>query len=100
TLQALLDGQVQLANIYSTTPSIAENNLVTLADPENMILAQNVVPLISSAKAEPAVVEAINTVQGALTTAMLIELNTLSSVDKLSAQVIAERWLDESGLFD
>ncbi|MBU3995138.1 MAG: glycine/betaine ABC transporter, partial [Actinobacteria bacterium] len=94
------DGQVQLANIYSTTPSIAENKLVTLADPENMILAQNVVPLISSAKAEPAVVEAINTVQGALTTAMLIELNTLSSVDKLSAQVIAERWLDESGLFD
>ncbi|MGK0721447.1 ABC transporter substrate-binding protein [Leucobacter sp. W1478] len=100
TLQALLDGQVQLANIYSTTPSIAENNLVTLADPENMILAQNVVPLISSAKAEPAVVEAINSVQGALTTEMLIELNTLSSVDKLSAQAIAERWLDESGLFD
>lgn len=100
TLQALLDGQVQIANIYSTTPSIAENNLVTLADPENMILAQNVVPLISSAKAEPAVVEAINAVQGALTTEMLIELNTLSSVEKLSAQAIAERWLDESGLFD
>lgn len=99
TLQALLDGQVQLANIYSTTPSIAENDLVTLADPENMILAQNIVPLMRADRATPEAVDAINTVQRALTTEVLIELNTLSSVDKLSAQAIAERWLDESGLF-
>ncbi|WP_156761090.1 ABC transporter substrate-binding protein [Microbacterium karelineae] len=99
TLKALLDGEAQVADIYSTTPSIAENDLVTLDDPENMILAQNIVPLISSDAASDEAVAAIDAVQGALTTDDLIALNTQSSVDKLASQEIAEGWLDASGLF-
>ncbi|NHI16594.1 ABC transporter substrate-binding protein [Microbacterium excoecariae] len=100
TLQALLDGDVEMADIYSTTPSIAANDLVTLEDPEDMVLAQNVVPLISSDAASEEAVTAINAVQGALTTEDLIELNAQSSEDKMSSEDIAEGWLDESGLFD
>ncbi len=33
TLQALLDGTTQLADIYTADPSIAANDLVTLEDP-------------------------------------------------------------------
>ncbi|MTE23261.1 ABC transporter substrate-binding protein [Microbacterium sp. ZXX196] len=100
TLQALLDGDVEMADIYSTTPSIAANDLVTLEDPEDMVLAQNVVPLISSDAASEEAVTAINAVQGALTTEDLIALNAQSSDDKMSSEDIAEGWLDESGLFD
>ncbi|WP_221583901.1 ABC transporter substrate-binding protein [Microbacterium sp. G2-8] len=100
TLKALLDGDVQVADIYSTTPSIAENDLVTLEDPENMIVAQNIVPLISSDSASEEAAAAINAVQGALTTDDLIALNTQSTVDKTSSEDIAAGWLDESGLFD
>lgn len=99
TLKALLDGEVQVADIYSTTPSIAENDLVTLEDPENMILAQNIVPLIAEGAATDEAVAAIEAVQGALTTDDLIALNTRSSVDKVAAEDIAEEWLDASGLF-
>lgn len=100
TLKALLNGDVQLADIYSTTPSIAQNNLVTLADPQHMILAQNVVPLISTAKASDQVAKVLNTVDAALTTQDLIEMNTKSSGDaKESAQQIAQEWLAEKHLF-
>ncbi|WP_027478989.1 ABC transporter substrate-binding protein [Gryllotalpicola ginsengisoli] len=99
TLSALLKNQVQLADIYSTTPSIKQNHLVTLADPEHMILAQNVVPLISSAKASDKVASVLNTVSKAVTTDELIEMNTKSSVDKESAQQIAKEWLAEKKLF-
>ncbi|MGO1684584.1 MAG: ABC transporter substrate-binding protein, partial [Brachybacterium sp.] len=36
TVQALLDGDVQLADIYTADPAIAENDLVVLEDPESM----------------------------------------------------------------
>ncbi|WP_298229438.1 ABC transporter substrate-binding protein [Gryllotalpicola sp.] len=99
TLKALLDGKAQLADIYSTTPSITQNNLVTLADPDHMVLAQNVVPLINSGKADAAVTQALDKVQANLTTADLIEMNTKSSVGKESAQNIATEWLKQKNLF-
>ena len=68
TLKALLDGKVDVANIYSTTPSILANKLVTLEDPKNMIAAQNVVPLINSDKATDEVKEVLNGISAELTT--------------------------------
>jgi osmoprotectant transport system substrate-binding protein len=100
TVKALLDGQAQLADIYSTTPSIKANNLVTLKDPKNMIVAQNVVPLINSSKASDKVTSVLNTVSAALTTDDLIAMNTKSSGDaKESAEQIAKEWLSQKNLF-
>ena len=42
---ALKDGDVQLVNIFSADPKIAEQDLVTLADPKGLFLASNVVPI-------------------------------------------------------
>lgn len=98
TLKALTGGDVQLADIYSTTPSIKQNNLVTLTDPKNMILAQNVVPLISDKAATAKVTAVLEKVQAALTTDELIAMNTKSSVDKQSAQQIATDWLKSKNL--
>lgn len=99
TLQALLDGTVQLADIYSTTPSIAENDLVTLEDPEHMILAQNVVPLISVAALDQGAIDLLNAVQAKLTTEDLIAMNARSSgEEKASSEQIAADWLAEAGL--
>jgi len=98
TLAALLDGTVQLADIYSTTPSIAENGLVTLDDPQHMILAQNVVPLIATAAASDGVTKVLNAIQAKLTTADLIAMNTRSSgSEKASSQRIADDWLAANG---
>lgn len=100
TVKALKEGKVQLADIFSTTPSIASNNLVTLKDPKNMIVAQNVVPLINSKKASDKVVKVLNAVQAALTTDDLIAMNEKSSGSaKESADEIAKEWLAEKNLF-
>lgn len=99
TLKALVSGQVQLADIYSTTPSITQNGLVTLADPKHMILAQNVLPLIATASATPTVTSVLDKVSANLTTAELIQFNTLSSVNKESATQIASDWLAQKKLF-
>lgn len=99
TVKALTGGDVQLADIYSTTPSIKSENLVTLSDPKNMILAQNVVPLISDKAASDKVKAVLEKVQAALTTDDLIQMNTKSSVDKQSADQIAKDWLQSKSLF-
>ena len=46
TLAALVDGKVQAADVFTTTPQIITDKLVSLADPKNNFAAQNVVPLV------------------------------------------------------
>ncbi|GHD44971.1 ABC transporter substrate-binding protein [Mycetocola manganoxydans] len=100
TTAALLDGTVNIADIFSTTPSIKENNFVTLEDPENMILPQNVLPLINSEKASDTVKEVLNAVSAELTTEDLIELNGRNQGDeKASPEALAADWLAEKDLF-
>ncbi|ASK65680.1 glycine/betaine ABC transporter [Brachybacterium avium] len=97
TVQALLDGDVQLADIYTADPAIAENDLVVLEDPESMILPQNVVPVVSE-KIDETAVAAIEGVIAQLSADDLVELNRQSVVDQASSADIAEGWLTEKGL--
>jgi osmoprotectant transport system substrate-binding protein len=98
TTGALTDGTVNIADIFTTTPAI--NDFVTLEDPENLILPQNVLPLINSDKASDAVKDVLNTVSAALTTEDLIELNGRNQGDeKASPKALAADWLAEKNLF-
>ncbi|MEH3032631.1 MAG: ABC transporter substrate-binding protein [Aeromicrobium erythreum] len=99
TLKALLDGKVDVADIYSTTPSIKENDLVTLEDPKNLIAAQNVVPLINKSKASDKVEEVLDAVSKELTTEDLLDLNAKNQgADKVAPETLAKEWLKEKGL--
>lgn len=99
TLKALLDGKINVADIYSTTPSILENDLVTLEDPESLIAAQNVVPLINSDKASDEVTEVLNEISAKLTTQDLLEMNSKNQgADKAEPAVLAKQWLTDNGL--
>lgn len=98
TLKALLDGEVDVADIYSTTPSISENSLVTLADPKNLIVAQNVVALLSDRVTNPKVSQALNSVSTKLTTGDLVELNRENQgSSKVSPRDAAANWLAKKG---
>ena len=98
TIKALLDGQVQLVNIYSASPSIASDNLVTLEDPKGLFLASNVVPLVSD-KVDEKAAAIINSVSAALTPAGLVELN-LQSTNGESTDAIASAWLKANGFIN
>jgi osmoprotectant transport system substrate-binding protein len=99
TLKALLDGKVDVADIYSTTPSITENKLVTLEDPENLIAAQNVLPLINEKKATDTVEEVLDAISAQLTTQDLLDLNGKNQgADTTAPAALAKEWLTSKGL--
>ena len=52
TVEALKNGQVKAANIFSTDPSIAANGFVVLDDPQSLFGSDNVVPLVRTEKAD------------------------------------------------
>ena len=99
TLKALLDNTVQVADIYSTTPSIEENKLVTLTDPKNEFASQQVVPLVYKKKASSKIEAVLNKVSAKLTTKDLLSLNAEVSGDKKTQpDVAAKDWLKSAGL--
>ncbi|MFE1663948.1 ABC transporter substrate-binding protein [Microbacterium sp. P02] len=99
TVKALVDDTVQVADIYTTSPALVAENLVVLEDPENLIAAQNVIPLVSSTVASDELEEALNAVSAKLTTDDLIALrDRVEGDEQASAATAAKDWLTEAGL--
>jgi osmoprotectant transport system substrate-binding protein len=99
TVAALRDGTVQAADLFTTDPTIEANGFVALEDPENNFAAQNVVPLITTAKATDQVQQVLNDISSRLTTEVLIELNgRLAGDDRPNPDTVAQEWLTEQGL--
>ena len=99
TVDALLQGVVNIANVYSADPRIQTEGLVTLEDPEGLFLASNVVPLVNADIADE-IADVINAVSAALTPEGLVAMNVQSTVDKMSSDDIATQWLTENGLLN
>ena len=97
TVEDLLAGTVNIANVYSADPRIQTENLVTLEDPDGLFLASNVVPLVSDDIADE-IADVINAVSAKLTPEGLVALNVESTVDQESSDVIAEKWLTDNDL--
>jgi len=99
TVRALVDDAVQVADIYTTSPAIAAEDLVVLEDPENLIAAQNVLPLLNSDVYSDELAEVLNAISAALTTEDLIELRERVEGDEnAQASVAARDWLEANGL--
>ncbi|NHN56725.1 ABC transporter substrate-binding protein [Calidifontibacter sp. DB0510] len=97
-VQALKNGQVNAANIFTTDPSIKSDGFVVLEDPKHVFGSDNVVPLITKAKATPQVQQVLNSVQGKLTTDNLAEMVKQVVVDKKDAGQVATTFLKDNGL--
>jgi osmoprotectant transport system substrate-binding protein len=97
TVEDLLAGTINIANVYSADPRIQTNNLVTLEDPDGLFLASNVVPLVSSDIADD-IADVINAVSAKLTPEGLVALNVESTVDEESPDAIAKKWLTDNDL--
>lgn len=97
TLNALLSGQVQAADLFSTDPAIAENHLVTLEDKKNLFTAQNIFPIINQKKSTDTVKSVLDKVSAALTTEDLIQMNGRTAKFEDMGQ-IAKDWLKSKNL--
>ena len=98
TVQALKNGQVQAANLFTTDPAVKANGFVALEDPKNLFGAQNVVPVITKAKATDTVKGALNAVSAKLDTDALATMVTKVVTDKQDASAVAADWLKSQGL--
>jgi osmoprotectant transport system substrate-binding protein len=97
TVTSLTNGSVDAADIFSTDPSIAKNGFVSLTDPKSMFAAQNVVPLVTSAKLSKPMADACDAVSNKLDTKTLADL-----VGKVAGgadpDAVAKAWLSSVGL--
>ena len=98
TLAAIKNGQIDAGDMFTTDPSIAENDLVALEDPENMYASQNVVPLITKSKSNPTIEGALNAVSAKLDTPTLSALLKEVVSDKKDADAVAKEFLSKNGL--
>jgi osmoprotectant transport system substrate-binding protein len=95
----LNDNKIQVAEFFTTESAIVDNGYVQLADPQSMILPQNVIPLMRPDVAgNTAATGAIDAVQAALTTEELTALNKKVDVDRQDPDQVATEWLTSKGL--
>lgn len=100
TIAAVVEGTAEVADIYTTSPLLdSEGNevdLVTLEDPEQLILPQNVLPLMRADAIPQEALDAINGISGQLNTDTLVELNLRNiGEEKAEPPVIARDFVDE-----
>src|SRR6201996_5031379 len=98
TLAALTSGKVQAADLFTTTPQIISDKLVSLADPKNLFAAQNVIPLVYKPALTPTISSTLNAVSAKLTTSALLALDVKVITDKEDYTTAAQQWLQSAGL--
>ncbi|PVE94204.1 ABC transporter substrate-binding protein [Microbacterium sp. TPD7012] len=97
TLESLLAGEIQVADIYTADPAFETEDIVALEDPKNLIISSNVVPIVSTDIADK-VSEVLNAISAKLTAEELVSLNVLSTVEQQSSADIAKKWLEDNDL--
>lgn len=97
TVQALLDGTIDVARLFSTDPLIEEHGLVVLEEDRPFSLPNAVTPIVREEVLTEEIVETLNRVSASLTTEDLVEFNRrmLAGDD---AEEIARDFLDDNGL--
>ena len=98
TLAALTSGKVQAADVFTTTPQIISDKLVSLTDPKNLFAAQNVIPLVYKPAMTSTISSTLNAVDAKLTTSALLALDVNVIADKQDYTTAAQQWLQSVGL--
>ncbi|GGL36721.1 ABC transporter substrate-binding protein [Phycicoccus endophyticus] len=96
-VQALVNGQADAANIFSTDPAIAANDFVTLEDDQKLFGSQNIVPLVRSDRADE-VKDTLDAVSAKLTTDAVADMLKQTDIDKKDPAEVAQQFLSDNGL--
>ncbi|WP_415822769.1 ABC transporter substrate-binding protein [Mycobacterium senriense] len=98
TVRALVEGRVNAANIFTTSPAIPQNHLVALDDPEHNFVAGNIVPLLNSQKRSARLKDVLDAVSAKLTTSGVAGLNAaVSGNSGIDPDQAARNWVRDNG---
>ena len=98
TLSALQSGKVQAADVFTTTPQIVSDKLVSLTDPKNLFAAQNVIPLVYKPALTPTISSTLNAISAKLTTQALLQMDNAVITEKANYTTVAEGFLQSIGM--
>ncbi|HEX4831775.1 MAG TPA: ABC transporter substrate-binding protein [Trebonia sp.] len=98
TLSALTSGKVGAADVFTTTPQIISDKLVSLSDPKSNFAAQNVIPLIYKPAATPTITSVLNAVDAKLTTSALLQMDNQVITNHANYSTVAASFLQSAGL--
>lgn len=99
--QALDDGKIDTADVFTTDGQLQSGKYVVLKDPKNVFGFQNVTPVVSSkvlAAEGPAFEQTLNAVSAKLTTPAMQQMNAAVTIDKKSPADVAKQYLQANGL--
>lgn len=99
---AVAAGEMDIVLGYSTDGRIQSNNLVVLEDDLNLFPPYNGSPVITMdlLQKHPEVIDIFLRLEDAIDTDTMQELNRTSDEDKVEAQVIARKFLEEHNYFE
>jgi osmoprotectant transport system substrate-binding protein len=101
TRQALAAGDIGVALLFTSDPTIQARHLVVLADNRGLQPAENVVPVLWRATARrygPGLLAALDAVSARLSTATLAALDAQVQLHGRAPQAVAASWLRAEGL--
>jgi osmoprotectant transport system substrate-binding protein len=98
TKQALAQGKIDVGLVFSSDGGVAAQDLVVLTDDKMLQTADNVVAAVNTQAVTPALQEALDAVNAALTTEKLVALNKAVDIDREDPATVAEDWLRSEGL--
>jgi osmoprotectant transport system substrate-binding protein len=99
--QALDDGKIDTADVFTTDGQLQSGRYVVLDDPKNVFGFQNVTPIVASKvlRAEgPAFAQTLDAVSRTLTTRAMQQMNAAVAIDKQSPADVARQFLQANGL--
>jgi osmoprotectant transport system substrate-binding protein len=98
TKQALSQGKIDVGLVFSSDGGVAAQDLVVLTDDKALQTADNVIAAVNTEAMSPALQEALDAVNAALTTEELVGLNKAVDIDREDPATVAEDWLASKGL--
>jgi osmoprotectant transport system substrate-binding protein len=97
TVRTLMEGKVNAANIFSTSPAMLRGNLVVLEDPLHNFLAGNIVPLVNTQKKSDRLSAVLDAVSAKLTSHEMANLNaSVSGNAGVDPDQAARKWLHDN----
>lgn len=95
TIGALKNDSIDIAELFTFTPAIAENKWVTLTDDKHLQAADNFIPLIRTEVDTDEIGAVLNAVTSAMTHDNLMEMVEKVAVDGAKPEKVADDFLEE-----
>ncbi len=95
TIGALQNDSIDIAELFTFTPAIAENDWVILEDDKHLQAADNFIPLIRTEVDTDEIGEVLNAVTAALTEDNVMDMVEAVAVDGANPEKVAADFLDE-----